>query len=85
VTDIEFDIIDELYFVISYAELQDKLSSYSDDALKGALHLLLQRGWIKCYHKPDDEAYDAGDNFNLHYRDYLYLATKEGLKAHNTV
>lgn len=83
-SDIEFDILDELYFVTHYKELAENLS-YDAAELKESLHALISKGWVKCFSEPDEEVYDALPTFETHYNKYLYLATKEGLKAHTSL
>ena len=53
-TEFEFDIIDELYFLQSYEYLLRTLKA-RDEILKQALLGLVQKGWIKCYSSPAEE------------------------------
>ncbi len=78
--DEEFEVLDELYFVISYAELADRLD-LSEEKLKNILIRLSSKEWIRIYEGPDREldAFDLDSNF----RSYHYLASKKGLMAHN--
>ncbi len=82
-TDSEFDILDELYFVISFIELHQKLS-WDELELKQWLSLLLNRGYIKCFINASDELPHEDLDFENNYRNYHYLVTKEGLFAHNS-
>lgn len=83
-TDLEYDIIDELYFVTLYNELATKVNC-SEDELKHELYALLQKGWIKCFIRNDEEVYDALPAFMNNFKNYMYLVTKEGLRAHNSL
>lgn len=77
----EFDLLDELYFVQSYAYLKKELD-WEDDKLLDILQLLLDKQWVKCFSSPEEEVVK---NHNLHDngKEYLYLATKKGLMEHN--
>lgn len=81
--DLEFDILDELYFVQPFQYIKEELV-LEEEVLKEALAKLLNKGWVKCLRKASDEvvAYETS-LFEQNYKEYLYLATKEGLLAHN--
>jgi transcription initiation factor IIE alpha subunit len=81
-TDLEFDILDELYFVIAYDDLQ-KILGIDDEELKQALINLHQKGWIKCFDNISEELSLDEVDLKHSYRHYFYLASKEGLMAHN--
>ena len=81
-TDLEYDTLDELYFVISFSQLQDKLELEKSE-LKNVLQTLLRKGWIKCYRNQTDELDEDEADFANRYQDYFYLATKSGLLAHH--
>ncbi len=82
-SDLEYDILDELYFLVHFKELIEQFG-LSDDEIKPTLMKLFKKGWIRCYEDPDHEL-DAGQvDLELHYRNYYYLASKEGLKAHTS-
>ncbi|SEJ48543.1 hypothetical protein SAMN05192553_104228 [Cyclobacterium xiamenense] len=81
-TDDEFDLLDELYFLQSYDYLKNKLG-WEDERLLVTLDLLLQKAWIKCYSGPEEEIFTPPalkENGNELY----YLASKQGLLRHNT-
>ena len=82
-TDKEFDTLDELYFLQSYRTLQEQLK-YSDYELMNILNQLLKKGWLRCYINPDDEIHYEESRYLKEYRNYYYLASKEGLLAHNS-
>ncbi len=84
-TENEFDILDELYFVASYSDLRGSIS-LSDEELCVGLKALLEKGYIKILYPDQDteHPYDA-DAFGEHCQDYFYLATKSGLVRHNSV
>ena len=81
-TDQEFDLLDELYFVQPYAYLKEELG-WSDEELLHTLERLHQKGWLKCYDKMDEEVYESHVDLKSNYQSYFYLASKKGLMAHN--
>jgi hypothetical protein len=82
-SDDEFDLLDELYFLQSFQYLKETLD-WEDERLLRTLQRLLEKGWIKCFHSPDKEVFGAIDlsDQGLHL---YYLATKAGLLKHNTI
>jgi hypothetical protein len=82
-SDEEFDLLDELYLVQPYSNLQEALG-WQDSQLLDTLTLLKDKGWIKCFSAPDQECFE---NIDLHKEGkvLLYLATKKGLIAHTTI
>ena len=82
-TDLEFDVMDELYFVVSFPELQ-RLVQLSGAQLKGVLEGLLDKNYVKCFENVSDELPHDEVDFSRNYRNYHYLASKEGLFAHNS-
>lgn len=82
-TEDEFDVLDELYFVLSFTELVDA-SGFEKQKLVPVLDSLYKKGWLKVYRDMDqEEAPDKTDIFKKH-DSYLYLASKKGLLAHNS-
>lgn len=82
-TDSEFDLLDELYFVQSFHNLKNALN-WEDEELLQTLLSLYQKGLIKCLTGPDQERFDQVDVLT-EGKELLYLATKKGLMAHNTL
>jgi hypothetical protein len=82
-TDNEFDLLDELYFVQPYSFLKETLN-WDDQKLLVTLRSLHSKGWIKCLFAPDDEIFGPVD-FEAKGKDLFYLATKKGLMEHNAV
>jgi len=81
-TDEEFEILDELYFVQKYEYLLAELN-LTKDALVQNLINLYHKGWIKILSDVDLEATkDQVAAANL--ENYYFLATKKGLLAHNS-
>lgn len=81
-TDTEFDVLDELYFVQSYEYLQEELG-FDDEELKNTLIGLSEKGWIKCYSDMDVEVFEQDLDLEKNYQRYFYLASKKGLMVHN--
>ena len=78
----EFDVLDELYFVQSFSYLLEELEMEAK-ALKQVLTSLYEKGWVKCFLNMHEEALPEEVKLDAHYQDYFYLATKAGLMAHN--
>ena len=77
----EFEVLDELYFVISFDELLNAVDLTEKELLKVLIELE-RKEWIRIYDSNDTELekYDLEDGF----RTYFYLASKKGLFAHNS-
>jgi hypothetical protein len=82
-TDTEFDLLDELYFVQHFAYLQETLKWEKDLLLKN-LQLLYSKGYIKCLSNPDSELFNELDILK-EGENLFFLATKKGLMAHNSI
>lgn len=81
-TNLEFDVLDELYFMTSFSHLEQELNLAKEE-LKKVLQLLLEKGWIKCFLNASEEAMPHEIDLDNHYGKYFYLASKAGLLAHN--
>jgi hypothetical protein len=81
-TDLEFDVLDELYFVVPYQQIKEELE-LEDETLREVLRQLLDKGWIKCFLSASEEALQDEIDFENKYQTYFYLASKKGLLAHN--
>ncbi len=81
-TDEEFNVLDELYFVIPFSELRN-LTEYEDEILIKTLMSLKEKGWIK-FLKDVDMEWDEINLTNDQIQQTLFLATKSGLLAHNS-
>ncbi|MDO1445238.1 hypothetical protein Q0590_03200 [Rhodocytophaga aerolata] len=82
-TDAEFDVMDELYFVTAFATLANQLD-LPEHELKQTLQSLLAKGWIKCFKSASEELVADELDFESEYKQYYFLATKAGLLAHNS-
>ena len=81
-SDLEFDVLDELYFLIHFNELLTN-TGLDDEDMKPVLAKLLRKGWLRCYIEPEEEVNTQDIDLEIKFRNYYYLASKEGLVAHN--
>lgn len=81
-TDREFDIIDELYFLTSFQELREN-TGISQEELAALLWELIKREWVNCYKDYDQEFIPRKVEFQTDFDNYHYLASKKGLLKHN--
>lgn len=78
----EFQVLDNLYFVTSYQELVGN-TRMGDQKLKAVLWGLIQKGWTNCFNDPENEVEVTEERFSDNYGKYYYLASKQGLLEHN--
>jgi DNA-binding transcriptional ArsR family regulator len=84
VTDPEFDILDELYFVTAFGDLSQR-TGLPAATLTQHLRTLLEQGLIRSYWPdPDTELAYEESSFGALSQDCFFLASKEGLLRHNT-
>ena len=79
----EYLVLDELYFVQSFDELHAQ-TGLAPEQLKEVLAGMLQRGWLKCMLSREGEEPAEASRFSSQYTSLYYLATKAGLMAHNS-
>jgi hypothetical protein len=82
-TDPEFELLDELYFVQPYNYVKESLG-WEDQPLLETLTSLYLAGLIKCLESPDSERFDQVDVM-YEGKSLYFLATKKGLMAHNAL
>lgn len=80
-SDQEFDLLDELYFIQSYEGLRGALG-WEDARVAEVLKSTYDKGWIRCYDDPGHEVTAREVDLLKHYARYHYLASKAGLLAH---
>lgn len=78
----EFDIMDQLYFVTSFEDVK-ALSGIDEPVITEVLWKFIGCGWIKCFDGPENEVAITEDDFKTNFTKYHYLASKQGLLAHN--
>ena len=83
-TDIEFELIDNLYFVQSFEALC-KTMGMNEYEMKQQLLSLVQKDWVKVMDKQTDEEISNIEIWTAACDNYFYLATKKGLFEHNTL
>ena len=83
-TDLEFEIIDQLYFVTAYPDLLREVD-LSDEIVRNVLWDLMNKGWVKCFVNPEKEVSVDKDEYKANYSNYHYLASKKGLFEHNAI
>ena len=80
-TDEEFNVLDELYFVQPFSELVS-LTGYQEEELILVLRSMFAKGWIR-FMKYIDTDWEVGDVKDSDLRNSYFLATKNGLLVHN--
>ena len=83
-TDLEFDVLDELYFVTPYKDLVNSIDLSEKEVLK-TLKQLIEKRWVKCFINESEELLPDEVDLENNYSNYHYLATKAGLIAHNSI
>ena len=76
-------ILDELYFLISYEELRQKVD-LTEEVFRSALGKMVDKQWVRCYKKVDEDLDWEDVDFENQFANYHYLASKAGLLAHNS-
>ncbi len=89
-TDTEFLVMDELYFVIKYEELLDNCDISSEE-LVNTLNSLFKKEWIrilipKVLNGGSDlmDVEEKNVDINSRFQQYYFMASKAGLMAHNS-
>lgn len=81
-TDQEFDVLDELYFLTSFQDIVESCD-ISSEKLPPILWQMISRGWVNCFKNYDQEFEPGKEEFTRNFADYHYLASKKGLMMHN--
>ena len=79
----EYQVLDELYFLQSFQELLVQTGLPAEE-VKQVLGDMLQKGWVKCLRSREGEEPVGAEEFSANYASLQYLATKAGLLAHNS-
>jgi len=83
-TDREYEILDALYFTISFETLQNDLEAKEEEELIDEIIALHKKDWIKCLEKISEKEVDSEEEIKKNYKKYNFLASKKGLLAHNS-
>ncbi len=83
-SDAEYEILDELYFIKTFGELQGLFMS-GEFHLEEELWKLIQKEWVKILGDQDEEIVLEKDEFMEQKTKFRFNATKKGLMAHNQV
>ena len=81
-TDTEYDIINEIYFVTPYDDLKGA-TGFDDEEIKVNLVNLIAKGLVKVYQSMDEELAPENTDLEGCYKSYFYLVSKKGLFEHN--
>jgi hypothetical protein len=81
-TEEEFETLDQLYFVTSYAELQKTLMINELD-LRKTIMCMYKKGWVKCFNLEHELIHMTDKQIEENFQSLSFLATKAGLMAHN--
>lgn len=81
-TDEEFDLIDQLYFVQSYTDLK-QVTGLTNEALLELLQEIYEKGWLRPVALLDGDTPPDPISILSEGENYFYVASKEGLLAHN--
>lgn len=82
-TDSEFELLDALYFTVSF-DCLIKEFDFSEEVLVNELIALIQKAWVKCLDKVSEEEIVDIMEIKRNFNAYNFLASKEGLLAHNS-
>lgn len=82
--DVQFEILDEMYFVISFKDILASLD-IENEILIQQLKEMVKKGWVKCFEKETEIAVSEIDYSDEKFKSYLFLASKKGLFAHNSI
>ena len=78
-SELEYDVLDELYFVTSFEELQ-RQTDLDPVVIKDTLTALMARGWVQPVATPGQP---APGHAGVALEQQSFLATKAGLLQHN--
>ena len=81
-TDLEYDVLDELYFVTAFEELQKTLSM-DEASLQTVLKDLIGKGWVKVLEEGSVDLTPVEAQNISELKGLYFLATKAGLLVHN--
>lgn len=83
-TDFEFDLLDELYFIKSIQELNSLFKDQTID-ISAELWTMIEKGWVKVMDRADNELQVTKDEYVTNCQSLLFNISKKGLMAHNQI
>ena len=83
-TDNYYSIIDELYFIETFDKLKTE-TNIEENILKQCLWELISNDYVKIMHNYDEEISVAIEEFEEKFKIFHYIASKKGLKWHNSL
>jgi len=81
-TNAEFLLLDELYFITAYSDLLRRID-LNENEIRKVLFDLFEKKWIRIFSDIHTEISPNHNEFLKNYHQYYYFASKEGLLAHN--
>lgn len=82
-TDVEFEVLDQIYFVTAFDEIVENLS-FSEVQVRDILNEMLEKDWVRVYYDGENEVLSKDIDMTNKYQSYCFLASKKGLFAHNS-
>jgi hypothetical protein len=82
-TNREYEILDALYFTVSFDAVKKELET-DELMLRDELLILMDKGWVKCLEKISEAEVEDKELVKNNYKEYNFLASKKGLIAHNS-
>jgi hypothetical protein len=82
-TDREYEILDALYFTVSFEYLKNELEA-EEFTLRDELLALIEKGWVKSLEKISEKEIEEIEMIKKNYNEYNFLASKKGLIVHNS-
>ena len=82
-TNREYEILDALYFTVSFDAVKKELET-DELMLRDELLTLMDKGWVKCLEKNSEAEVEDKELVKNNYKEYNFLASKKGLIAHNS-
>ncbi len=83
-TELQFDILDAIYFIEPYQNLLNDIDQ-PEPVIRDELRTMIDKGWVNVMQfdaeKGDYEKTRIYDTDNM--QEYAYLASKDGLLKHN--
>ncbi|MFQ3577080.1 MAG: hypothetical protein SNJ77_11660 [Cytophagales bacterium] len=82
-SELEFEVLDELYFAIDIHNLSQQTGINIED-LRDLIWEMKKKDWVKVMRDFDDEIDPEESEFKQFFEKYHYIASKKGLLLHNS-